>query len=467
MKFEYREGKAYEILKEIKNAIKDSYWENKVFLVGGAVRDHLLNEEIKDIDLCVNVLDGGINFSRWICEQFGCYKPTSNPCTFPAYGTAKFNLRTLHDLADMDIECVQTRKEQYKDDSRKPETVFGTIQEDAKRRDLTINALYVNISNDEIIDPCGMGLSDLKNGIIRTPSDPNVVFNDDPLRMIRVIRFATRFCWGIEKNTWLGIVSNINRLDIVSQERITDELTKILLCKKPSIGIRRLRCCGLLKKVLPEIDKLFGVEQGIEHIGDVFAHTMIALDCTQKIANHRWAALFHDIGKPHTKSYKNGKIHFYNHEELGKGITETVLKRMKFSNEDIKQISCAVKQHMRFKSSKNACPSNKALRKFMADVDLKDLAIVLDVINADNKSHAEPYCYPQQVTLIIDKLNEMYVKNQEPKCVPPIDGNDIMKHFSLKPSPKIGELLDKVKDLCAEDPYITKEKALEYLESFV
>lgn len=467
MKFEYREGKAYEVLKEIKKAIEGSYWENKVFLVGGAVRDHLLNKEIKDIDLCVNVADGGISFSKWICEEFDCYKPTTNPCTFPAYGTAKFNLRSLHELADMDIECVQTRKEQYRGDSRKPETVFGTIQEDAKRRDLTINALYVNISNDEIIDPCGMGLDDIMNGIIRTPSDPNVVFKDDPLRMLRVVRFATKLGWGIDKDTWIGIVSNTHRIDIISQERITDELTKILVCDTPSIGIKRLDNCGLLVKVLPEIHRLKGVTQGVEHVGDVFAHTMLVLDKVKPYPNHRWAALFHDVAKPYTKTLKNGKIHFYNHETMGHTITDATLRRMKFSVEDVKQISSAVKQHMRFKSSKNTCPSNKALRKFMSENELKDLAIVLDVIDADNKSHSSFYCMEKQVTLIIDKLNEMYVKNKEPECKPPLTGKDIMEHFSLKPGPKIGELLDVVKELCLDDPYVTKEKCLEHLELYV
>lgn len=467
MKFEYRQSAAYEVLKEIKKTIKGSAWENHVFLVGGAVRDHLLGHEIKDIDLCVNVSDGGLAFAKWICEEFDCFVPHSNPVVFPTFGTAKFNLRTLHELSKIEIECVQTRTEQYNSDSRKPETVFGTIQEDAKRRDLTINALYVNLSNDEIIDPTGHGFEDIRKEIIRTPSDPNKVFNDDPLRMLRVIRFATRLGWGIDKDTWIGMVSNINRISIVSQERITDELGKILMCDKPSIGIRRLQNSGLLKIVLPQIYNLIGVKQDIQHFGDVFEHTLAVVDKVTKIVNHRWAALFHDVAKPYTRSLKNGKIHFFNHENMGFTITDSVLKRMKFSNEDTRQISLAVKEHMRFKSSKNACPSNKALRKFMSDIDSKDLAIVLDVMNADNNSHADGWCLPDQVKLIIDKLNDMYVKEQEPKCVLPINGKDIMEHFKIKGGPKVGELLDAAKELMYDNPHISKEECLEALKDFV
>ena len=467
MKFEYRDGKPYEVLSEIKSAIKGSAWENHVFLVGGAVRDHLLGQDIKDIDLCVNVSEGGLAFAKWICNEFDCFVPNSNPVVFPTYGTAKFNLRTIHDLSHIEIECVQTRKEQYHSDSRKPETVFGTIQEDAKRRDLTINALYVNLSNDEIIDPTGLGFEDMRKEIIRTPSDPNIVFNDDPLRMLRVIRFATRLGWGIDKDTWLGIVTNVSRLSIVSQERITDELTKIMLCHKPSIGLRRLLHSGLLKVVLPEIHKLIGVTQGIQHFGDVFEHTLSVVDKTRNIANHRWAALFHDVGKPYTKALKNGQTTFLNHDNFGFTITDAVLKRMKFSTENIRQITSAVKQHMRFKSSKNTCPSNKSLRKFIAENEMKDLAIVLDVIHADNTSHATEWCMPKQIPLIIDKLNELYVKNKEPECKPPINGKDIMEHFNLKAGPKIGELMDAAKELCLEDPYVTKEQCLKHLEMFV
>ena len=408
--------------------------------------------------------NGGIEFAEWICKEYGCYKQDSNPCTFVKYGTAKFNLRSLHSLSNVEIECVQTRKEQYHEDSRKPETSFGTIEEDCIRRDLTINALYVNLSTDIIIDPCGLGLNDLKNCIIRTPSNPDVVFEDDPLRMLRVIRFATKLGWGIDKDAWIGIVQNCYRISIVSKERITDELGKILMCEKPSVGFVRLEKCGLLEKILPEVHNLVGVTQGYQHFGDVFEHTMSVIDKTSPVLTHRWASLLHDIGKPNVRTLIGNKIRFLSHDSVGENIAVELLKRMKFSNSDILKISTAVRNHMRFKSSGNSCPSNKALRKLVADVGVDNLAIVLDVINADNNSHAKQYCLPDQVRLIIDKLESMKNGGKDELTIKiPINGKDIMQAFNLKQSPKIGVLLDAVKEFVIDNPNATKEDCLDFV----
>ena len=263
---------------KIGEIIKGTKWENNVFAVGGCVRDKLMGKPIKDIDLAITYPNGGIDFANWICKETYCYKLDSNPCIFSTYGTAKFNIRSINEIERIDIECVQTRKEQYKADSRNPETVYGNIIEDAFRRDLTINALYLNLSNLTIWDVTEKGLNDLKNQIIRTPSDPDVVFKDDPLRLLRVIRFATRFNWGIEKETWLGIVKNAYRIDIISKERIKDELCKMMECETPSIAIKRLDWCGLLDRVLPEIYRLKGVKQGVQHFGDVYEHKVERLE---------------------------------------------------------------------------------------------------------------------------------------------------------------------------------------------
>lgn len=468
MIYNYQNNIFGDTLKEIKKAIKGTKFENHVFLVGGAVRDSLLGKPMKDIDLCIDMPNGGIEFAEWICKEYGCYKQDSNPCTFVKYGTAKFNLRSLHSLSNVEIECVQTRKEQYHEDSRKPETSFGTIEEDCIRRDLTINALYVNLSTDIIIDPCGLGLDDLKNCIIRTPSNPDVVFEDDPLRMLRVIRFATKLGWGINKDAWVGIVQNAYRIDIVSKERITDELGKILMCEKPSDGFIRLEKCGLLERILPEVHDLVGVTQGYQHFGDVFEHTMSTIDKTSPNVTHRWASLLHDIGKPNVRTLIGNKIRFLSHDAVGANIAINLLKRMKFSNSDISKIALAIKNHMRFKSSGNSCPSNKALRKLISDVGLDNVAIVLDVINADNNSHAKQYCLPDQVRLIIEKLESMKNDSHESLSIKiPINGDDIMSSFNLKPSPKIGTLLDSVKDFVIEHPEATKEDCLDYVSDII
>lgn len=464
MIYNYQNNIFGDTLKEIKKAIKATKFENHVFLVGGAVRDSLLGKPMKDIDLCIDMPNGGIEFAEWICKEYGCYKPNSNPCVFPKYGTAKFNLKSLHSLSDIEIECVQTRKEQYHEDSRKPETTFGTIEEDCLRRDLTINALYVNLSSDIVIDPCCLGLEDLKNCVIRTPSNPDIVFEDDPLRMLRVIRFATKLGWGIDKNAWVGIVQNCYRISIVSKERITDELGKILMCEKPSVGFVRLEKCGLLEKILPEVHNLVGVTQGYQHFGDVFEHTMSVIDKTSPVLTHRWASLLHDIGKPNVRTLIGNKIRFLSHDSVGENIAVELLKRMKFSNSDILKISTAVRNHMRFKSSGNSCPSNKALRKLVADVGVDNIAIVLDVINADNNSHAKQYCLPDQVRLIIDKLESMKNGGKDELTIKiPINGKDIMQAFNLKQSPKIGVLLDAVKEFVIDNPNATKEDCLDFV----
>lgn len=464
MIYNYQNNIFGDTIKEIKKAIKGTKFENHVFLVGGAVRDSLLGKPMKDIDLCVDMPNGGIEFAEWICKEYGCYKPNSNPCVFPKYGTAKFNLKSIHSLSDVEIECVQTRKEQYHEDSRKPETTFGTIEEDCLRRDLTINALYVNLSSDIVIDPCCLGLEDLKNCVIRTPSNPDVVFEDDPLRMLRVIRFATKLGWGIDKDAWIGIVQNCYRISIVSKERITDELGKILMCEKPSIGFIRLEKCGLLEKILPEVHNLVGVTQGYQNFGDVFEHTMSVIDKTSPVLTHRWASLLHDIGKPNVRTLIGNKIRFLSHDSVGENIAVELLKRMKFSNSDILKISTAVRNHMRFKSSGNSCPSNKALRKLIADVGVENLAIVLDVINADNNSHAKQYCLQDQVKFIIDKLESMKNGGKDELTIKiPINGKDIMQSFNLKQSPKIGVLLDAVKEFVIDNPNATKEDCLDFV----
>ena len=466
MEFKYQDNVFGKTLKEIKSAIKGTRFENHVFLVGGAVRDCMLGLPMKDIDLCINIPNGGMLFAEWMCKEYGCYKEESNPCLFPKYGTAKFSIRSITELSNVEIECVQTRKEQYHSDSRKPETVFGTIEEDAKRRDLTINSLYVNLSNDTIIDPCGNGIDDICNCVIRTPSDPSIVFEDDPLRMLRVIRFATKLGWGIDKETWVGIVNNVYRIGIISQERITDELGKILLCEKPSIGINRLRNCGLLKVILPEVYSLIGVVQGVQHFGDVYDHTMSVVDKTSRVLNHRWAGLLHDIGKPQTRSFVDMKVRFLQHEVVGELETIKLLKRLKFSNNDVKQISLAVRQHMRFKTQGDNCPSPKAIRKLISDVGEDNIPIILDVINADNNSHAEKYNAPNQVNKIIKKINEL--KNDSVLDVKlPINGNDIMLAFNLKPSPKIGIYLDAIKAYCLDKPNATKEECLEHIKTIL
>lgn len=447
------------IIDIIKTDIKNTEFDKHVFIVGGAVRNFLLGMEINDIDICVDLPNGGIKFAEFITKKHNSFKQGSNPVIFETYGTAKFNLYDSN-ISDIDIEVVQTRKEQYKDpNSRNPSTEFGTILEDALRRDLTINALYLDISERNIVDPTFSGLTDIQNKTIRTPSFPNITFHDDALRMLRVIRFATKLGWGIDKCTWFGICENAYRINTISQERITDEINKILLCDKPSIGIRRLLGCGLLKLVLPNVYEMIGVEQNKYHFGDVFEHTMCVLDSSLPILEHRLSALFHDVGKTVTKSIVDGKVHFYTHEIKGCEMVRDILKDMKYPNSIIDKVSTAVKFHMYFKNIQN--PSNKTIRKFCDKVGNDNMDLCLDVIHADNISHQLEYCDYNQVPYIREQIK---LDDKQTQVKLPINGNDIMSKFNLKKGKYIGYLLDLIKEHLFENPNLSKEECFEIIE---
>lgn len=451
---------------EISKIIKNSRFENHVYVVGGYCRDKLLNKKPNDIDIVVDLPNGGIEFAEWICKETDCYKNGSNPVIFTRYQTAKFNIRSIESISKVDIECVCTRKESYNDEnSRKPDVEYGTITEDCLRRDLTINSLYYNISSETLLDPSNMGIEDLYNSTLRTPTDPNKTYLNDPLRMLKAIRLQSYLGWGIEKETWLGIIKNCYRMNIISQERITDEINKILVSARPSYGIRQLYRCGLLEIVLPEVYNMIGCRQGHQHFGDVFEHTMAVIEKTKPIIEHRVAGLLHDVAKPETVSTVNGAIHFFSHEYRGASMATDILKRMKYSNLEIKSIVTAVKNHMRFKQSGNHCPSNKSIRKFIADVGKDQIDIVLDVINADNNSHDKLFCLPDQVKLIYEKIAEMEESEKvTDKIVLPINGNDIMEKFNMKKGPKIGEFLSLIKDKYLDNPNISKEECFEIIK---
>lgn len=470
MQLELQDNIFTKCLCEIQRAIKNTKWENHVFLVGGAVRDTIMGMPIKDIDLAIDFENGGIDFANWMTKEYGCQNTNSNPIVYPKFGTASFRLSSCYSLRDVQIECVQTRKEQYHEENgRHPDTSFGSIIEDAQRRDLTINALYLNLSNMELIDPTNKGLNDIKNKQLVTPSDASIVFNDDPLRMLRVIRFASRYGWAIEKNTWLGIIKNAYKIQTISQERITDEINKILVSSCVTHGLKELYRSGLMALILPSIHKLVGLKQNKFHFGDAFEHTLSVVDKVQPTLLHRLAALFHDVGKSETQTYSIDGIHFYNHQHIGANMVEDILHTMKYPNKDIKAIKCVVKHHMRFKEYKDRCPSNKVLRRFVGEVDAEYQDLLLDVIDADNKSHNAKYNLPNQIRLIRNKLKELKEEkdNSTLDVKIPINGKDIMKKFNLKPSPFVGELLTIAKNAWLDDETLTINDVWNILETYI
>lgn len=449
----------HKTLVAIKATIKGTEYENKVFVVGGFVRDLILGKESNDIDLLVEGdINAGIDFARWFCQKMNIYKSGSNPVEYGLYGTAM-----LHYMGEK-IECVAPRSEKYKDGSRNPEVESCTIKDDCFRRDFTINSMFINVSTEELLDLSGMGLKDIKEQTICSTSEPDIIFKQDPLRMLRCIRFASRFGWGIEKDTWFGIIKNCDSIKTISQERINDEINKMLVGNKPSEAIGMLLKSNLLDKVLPDVYLLNNITQNKYHSGNAFEHTMAVVDKSLPLLVNRLSALYHDIGKLETRTETNGEVHFYSHEDIGAYMVEAILKGMKYPNETIRQVKLVTKNHMRLKGVGDKIPSNKAMRKLQSDLG-DDLYLVLDIIDADNKSHADEYCINNQVRLIREKLEEMDAKGEScTKIVLPINGNDICKEFGLKPCPKVGKLLDILKEKYLEKPDITKNECFEIIE---
>ena len=454
--FKNADERIIHIVNKLQEQIKKTHFENHVYLVGGCVRDLILNQPIKDIDIVVNIKGGGLTLANFLACKNKCWKPT-NPVMFENYGTAKLNLYKDEICKDFDIELVQTRKEQYHLDSRNPETVFGTLEEDAKRRDLTINSLYYNISTEKLID-YNCGLQDIQNQVLRTPTDPFITFSDDPLRMLRCIRFSCRYGWGIEKNTWLGIIENAKRIKIVSKERIADELSKILTSSNASFGMRKLYFSGLLHRIMPDIYDMTKSYEDKPRNVTTFEHTMKVIDEVQPILEHRLAALFHDVGKIVTDHDRTT-----NPDAFSAEIAADDLKELKFSNTIVKAVETSIRNHRFFKIyADGVTPSDKKIRKFINTCG-DYIANTLDLMNANNL-HQELDKKPKQVYSILNRMEDLEEAERMMNVKLPVDGSMIMKEFKIKGGPLIGHILSEIKEAYFENPNITKDECFEIAE---
>ena len=455
--------KEEKVLQFIAEEIAGTEFEGHVFLAGGAVRDEVMNLAPKDIDLMIDFDNGGIEFANWITKNNDCFVEGSNPVTFPKFGTAKFNLRgTNHE--EIDIECVMTRSEKYERGSRKPEVEFASLKDDVLRRDLTINSLLKNISTGEILDLTGFGIADIKAKLIRTPLDENITFTDDPLRMLRVIRFAAKFNFMIGWETLKGIENNAEKIETISFERIHDELNKIIVTDNVTRAFELLKDTGLLKFIIPELIILSGLRQNKFHAFDVWGHIFKTVENTEKILVNRWAALLHDIGKDATWEETDTGVHFFDHHIVGTPIAEGILKRLKFSNEFTDAVTFIVRHHMRFKDVKfdGTGISDKGLRKIKILAG-DNLTALLDVMNADNISHGTDWDDPRIIDAIEDRLRNLRDLPKKPTL--PVNGNDIMVEFDIPAGPEIGRFLKFVEDAWFSDPQLTKDQALELIKN--
>ncbi len=424
------------------------------YIVGGVVRDYFLQRPCTDIDIvCVSQGNEGgeVHIGIELAHAASRALGGSKVSVFKNFGTASFR---LHDL---ELEFVGARRESYSHDSRKPIVENGTLEDDQRRRDFTVNALAVCINADrygELVDPFG-GIRDLDAGILRTPLDPDITFSDDPLRMMRAVRFASQLGFRIADDTFEAIARNAHRLEIVSAERITAELNKIMLSPTPSLGLKLMHKCGLMALVLPEISALAGVEtvDGRGH-KDIFYHTMQVLDNvsplnTDKALWLRWAALLHDIGKPGVKRYIAGQgWTFHGHEARGARMVKKIFRRLRLPlGPEMKYVEKLVMLHMRPIVLSEDEVTDSAVRRllFEAGDDIDDL---MTLCNADitSKNPDKVRRHRANFELVKRKLVELEERDRIRNFQPPVSGLDIMQTFGIGPCHEIGIIKDAIKD---------------------
>ena len=418
--------------------------DQQAFVIGGYVRDQILKRETKDIDIVT--LGSGIELAKKTAKVLNC----SPVKIFKNFGTAMIN------VGEIEVQFVGARKESYRKNSRNPVVEDGTIEEDQNRRDFTINALAISLNKKdygEFIDPFN-GTQDLNEKVLKTPLDPDITFSDDPLRMMRAIRFSSQLDFNIESSTLKAIQKNADRISIVAQERITEELNKIILSDQPSKGFKFLEETGLLKLIFLEFQLLKGVDilEGKSH-KDNFYHTLKVLDNILPYSKGnlwlRWAALLHDIAKPNTKRFntKQGWT-FHGHEDKGARMVPNIFRKLKLPlDHQMKYVQKLVLLHLRPISLTNESITDSALRRllFEAGNDLEDL-MTLCQSDITSKNKEKKIKYLNRFEQVKKKLRDLEDRDKIKNWQPPIGGKEIMETFNIKPCKEVGILKESIKN---------------------
>lgn len=437
-------------------------FEGKVFSIGGYERDKLIGKESKDLDIVVEISGGAKSLAKYIKSQFP--NETSNPYQLgAAYPIWHIAFRKDVQLGDElyntkggEIDIADTQKETYPDPtSRQRETQFATLKEDVERRDFTVNMLLRDLSSGEVVDLTGVSADDIKQGILRGHPgiSPDKMFTDDPLRMLRLIRFQCKYGWKVPLSMLRSVKNNAEQIEKISWERIQEELIKIMKLGRTDQAIKLMKATGLLPLVLPEIYGLIGVKHDPEthQEGDVYKHTLLVLSNAPPTIEGQLAALLHDVGKPQTQEFVGDRIRFFGHAEIGGEMAEAILRRLKFDNKTIKTVRHLVENHMQPHYLKDATP--KALRKFVRKVGEEALEQVLELAEADALGKMPPENYIPELRNKIKEVMETPITTK-----PILNGKEIMELLNIKPGPKVGEVSRFLVDL--QDEFASKKKKL-------
>jgi poly(A) polymerase len=437
-------------LVEVASLYKNAGFE--LYLVGGAVRDGILDIPTTDFDFTTNATTD---------QSLKLFKENKYQTT--EIGKDFGTIEAQYD--EFSIHVTTFREDSYEEDSRKPDIVnSSSLESDLKRRDFTVNAVAYDILKNELIDPFG-GLKDLSQGIITTPMSADISFSDDPLRMLRACRIISTHGFTPNNETFEAIKKNIERIEIVSSERVRDELMKLLTGDNTTLAIRAFVESGLSQKIMPELDLLKIEVDPKHHHKDVYEHTLIVVERVSPQVVPRFAALLHDIGKPKTKGIENGKVHFRHHEVVGARMAAQILKRLKFSKKEIKDICLLVENHLRPHTFKMGW-TDSAVRRYIVDSgdmlnELNEL-VRADITTKNQQKYKEINQYLDEMEKRIAEVQE---KEELSNLRPPISGDDVMKLFDLKPGPEVGKIMKALYEQRLNDGEVSKEEAIELAES--